>query len=861
MSIESDYIYSLEKRISDIENSKGYRWTRSISKICNIITNAINILKAIPCLLNKARRNRYDRVNYPRFINELCHVSYNSIHRIDSKDRDKLVNIPIPISGFWLKYPWLHYCIFNRNISLDINIRSGDAYDQIDPHKETVILVTHDTSRTGAPILVYDLLKRFIETHNVIVFSISKGAISDTFRNEATVFIEPISRSHITEILTPELDSIKLKSKNVFAVVNSIVSTEILKDLWAKDIPSLHLVHEFASYTRPRSSFEDSYFYSDAMIFSANIVLANAISSCPAISNSKEYVIPQGVCPTPNNEMSDEEKNVEIKYIKSALRPKGWPEDTIVVLGAGSVHLRKGVDLFVTCAKKVIAQNPERKIRFVWIGAGFEPETDLYYSCFLDDQINRAELGDSFSIITDVNEFDSVYGLADIFFLSSRLDPLPLVAQGALFHKLPLVCFDSTGGIPEYLHQDNVAAESIVPFLDIESAALKITNIINNKEASKKVSEAGQILAKEIFDQDRYFATLKKIHEEIISERKKETEDISYIVKYKLCDISYSYPQFIKNPLLAAKHYIRSWRKGIRVRKPFPGFHPGIYKDFHTECSNDPLVNYHMTGSRDGPWKSEVISPPETESQTIKITNVKAALHIHLHYSEMAVEIFSRLKDSEVNPDLFISVTSEDGKIDVEKELQAYSLLCKEIKIVPNRGRDIGPLLTGYREIFGSDYDFVGHVHGKKSVTLGGNTGSAWAVFLYENLLGGKCKMMDLILGNMARDTTLGLVFPDDPHAMGWNKNRDHAVTLANKMSLNIEIPISSLNFPVGTMFWCRPDALKPLIDLNLAWSDYPEEPVPYDGSALHAVERLLPLVTKNQGYRYAVTHVPNITR
>ena len=70
-----------------------------------------------------------------------------------------------------------------------------------------------------------------------------------------------------------------------------------------------------------------------------------------------------------------------------------------------------------------------------------------------------------------------------------------------------------------------------------------------------------------------------------------------------------------------------------------------------------------------------------------------------------------------------------------------------------------------------------------------------------------------------------------------------------------------TFNFPVGSMFWARTAALRPLLELGLGWDDFPEEPVPYDGSLLHAIERLLPFVVEGAGFRNAVTHVPGVTR
>jgi lipopolysaccharide biosynthesis protein len=68
-------------------------------------------------------------------------------------------------------------------------------------------------------------------------------------------------------------------------------------------------------------------------------------------------------------------------------------------------------------------------------------------------------------------------------------------------------------------------------------------------------------------------------------------------------------------------------------------------------------------------------------------------------------------------------------------------------------------------------------------------------------------------------------------------------------------------NFPIGTMFWMRSEALRPFVDLGLTWSDYPNEPAPNDGTVLHALERLFGVVPQIQGWRTAVTHTPGISR
>ena len=121
--------------------------------------------------------------------------------------------------------------------------------------------------------------------------------------------------------------------------------------------------------------------------------------------------------------------------------------------------------------------------------------------------------------------------------------------------------------------------------------------------------------------------------------------------------------------------------------------------------------------------------------------------------------------------------------------------------------------------------------------------------------------MADAIIQRFSRDETIGLVFPDDPHLLGWGENLPYAPELAQRLGIAESLPKTTFNFPVGSMFWARTAALRPLFDLGLTWDDYPEEPVPYDGSLLHAIERILPFVVESAGFRNAVTYVAGVTR
>jgi glycosyltransferase involved in cell wall biosynthesis len=119
----------------------------------------------------------------------------------------------------------------------------------------------------------------------------------------------------------------------------------------------------------------------------------------------------------------------------------------------------------------------KKKITFVWLGDGYLPDSDVAYSVYLRDQINRSDLRDTVEILDAVADPEPIYSSADLFLLSSRLDPLPNVAIEAAMRALPVVCFDGASGIAELLAQNQATRDLVVPYLDCDAAARLVNQL------------------------------------------------------------------------------------------------------------------------------------------------------------------------------------------------------------------------------------------------------------------------------------------------------------------------------------------------------------------------------------------------
>lgn len=323
-------------------------------------------------------------------------------------------------------------------------------------------------------------------------------------------------------------------------------------------------------------------------------------------------------------------------------------------------------------------------------------------------------------------------------------------------------------------------------------------------------------------------------------------------------------------PRGVGRHVLQQWAvvgtsldqvSNSHFRRPCAGFHPQAYAQAHPDACVDggenPLAHWLRAGRPSGRWSRQVFSP--LDALVCRSAPARMALHAHFYYLVSAQDLAVRLSRNNTHCDLFLS-TDTQAKAAHLRSVFAKHRGMVEIRVTPNRGRDIGPFLTGFAcEIENGDYDVFGHVHGKQSLGVDVTMGNLWREFLWENLIGGAHPMLDLAAAIFATRPDVGLLMAEDPHLVGWDENRALAEMLATRMGLPTPLD-DFFDFPLGNMFWARPAALRPLLNMRLGWEDYPTEPIAGDGTLVHALERVMPFAAQRVGLGVAGMRAPGTT-
>lgn len=356
-----------------------------------------------------------------------------------------------------------------------------------------LLFISHDASRTGAPILLLNLLKE-LKSKTEYSFDVlfrEGGPLFAEFEQLASCHIwnKTYSCKSILKELILNQSLVKYRSNreknrylnkvksNYYQLIysNSVKSADILVEMTENaEIPIIQHVHELEfmiqTFCNPEA-FKKSISRTSKFIAVSKIVQENLIQN-HKVSKEKIDIIHAFI---PNE--------IEINKSRQQIRKElMFNEEDFVVVGSGTTDLRKGTDIFIQVAKKTI-ENEE--IKFLWVG-GDRNSREFY---IFQQDIQKLGLSNSIIITGTVDNPYDYFNAGDVFLMTSREDPFPLVCLEAARLKKPIICFENAIGSTEFINNENGI---VVPYLSINEIATSITELSKDADTLTKKGSAIQ---------------------------------------------------------------------------------------------------------------------------------------------------------------------------------------------------------------------------------------------------------------------------------------------------------------------------------------------------------------------------------
>lgn len=221
---------------------------------------------------------------------------------------------------------------------------------------------------------------------------------------------------------------------------------------------------------------------------------------------------------------------------------------------------------------------------------------------------------------------------------------------------------------------------------------------------------------------------------------------------------------------------------------------------------------------------------------------VKIGVFCHMYYAEMFDQFTQVLRNLPAGSALHLSTCSQENASDLLARFSSWDGRV-DVRVVENRGRDLAPKLITFKTEH-ANYDCVLHLHTKGSIP-------EWRNHILKHLAGSR-RGVSKIIADFERNPQLGIVaapcYPPIRPWIHWGPNRHWAASLAFCMGIDPS-KLDPLDFPAGSMFWARPAALAPLLNLDLRIDQFAEESGQTDGTIGHAIERLFYVAANHAGY------------
>jgi O-antigen biosynthesis protein len=330
-----------------------------------------------------------------------------------------------------------------------------------------IVFVSHDAANAGAQRLFLTLIEWLRDTKGVRPKIILRhgGPLVPKFYQLGPVLELDSLFSFNTERIKEKLLRF-CGNSNSLVYINTLVSGDVAAHLSRLQIPIITHAHELENAIKRwcvKEELEHLIGLTDHFI-AASPPVARNLESTHRVSRERTTTVHAFI--------KCQEKNSNPLSRIAIRRQKRLPEEGFIIFGCGTTDWRKGPDLFIDVADQANRLGLKDGY-FFWVGIDTGELEEL------QAKIRKLNLQHRVFFLGEVQDARSYFAAGDVFLLTSREDPFPLVCLEAADCGLPIICFDKVGGMPDFVQND---AGYVVPFNDTRGMAEKVAFLCAHQE-------------------------------------------------------------------------------------------------------------------------------------------------------------------------------------------------------------------------------------------------------------------------------------------------------------------------------------------------------------------------------------------
>lgn len=338
-----------------------------------------------------------------------------------------------------------------------------------------VLFISHDAQPHGAQMLLLHLVRWLVKNTGIVPHVLLKrpGPLAKDFEAVAHTFV----------LKEGDFDGLLRQCRRErydLIYSNTITNGEVLQALATYDCPVITHVHELGYWISYRSgAVNNAQVVQNTDYFIAcSQAVADCLHQMLSVPRSRIFLVHEFIF--------TRTEGFDVVVARQETRTElGLPPNCWVVGGSGTTDWRKSPDLFVQLANEVKPRPGGPEVHFVWVGGDHAgPEFGMLWH-----DVQRLGIEKRVHFLGHRDNPREIFAAFDVFALTSREDPYPLVNLEVAALGIPVVGFEQSGGVREWVEED---AGFVVPYLDVREMGRRVSELFDQPELRARLGARAQ---------------------------------------------------------------------------------------------------------------------------------------------------------------------------------------------------------------------------------------------------------------------------------------------------------------------------------------------------------------------------------